>query len=75
MNQLHEQTCKSRQSCSVLTRSLTQPSFFFLQNKSLNTQYSDVYPKHLDSRSLAFEQCISFVILEKLRYGAMVVRG
>jgi hypothetical protein len=30
-----------------------------------NTQDDDVYPKHLDSRLQAFEQCISFVSVEE----------
>jgi hypothetical protein len=77
MNKLHSKICESAQLCSVPTTMTDKnSSLFSLHNMALIPNNDDVYPKHLDSRSHTFDQCISFVILgEKLRYGVMVVRG
>jgi hypothetical protein len=45
---------------TFITVTNTIQSFTFTKHES-NTQDEDVYPKHLDSRLQAFEQCISFV--------------
>lgn len=77
MNKLRSKICESTQLCRIPTR-MTDNNFslFSLHNMALIPNNDDVYHKQLDSRSQAFDQCISFVILgEKLRYGVMVVRG